>query len=194
MTKTEQKRFTFLLSAHFVAWEALRLSRLSPDDPAVRAMVSARKAVRAKFERLAAARIASGAWGRSAVPGKWLACLSRLYTSNRWRVQEGPRGAQQPIPRGSPNPFAMYRHFIKLAPPKKDDSPWEGRAREYKTRAKLIHGLVAVQRMARQFKEGKISAATLRQWVGQKKAAITRARGPKRAELRIQLRKLEALL
>lgn len=192
MTKT--KRAAFLLSASFLAWEAHHLAALRPNDPAFRAMVFARRLLRAKFERLAATKIASGAWQRGDVPARWLARLGRLYTRQGWRVVVGPVGEQPGFTKGAPNPFAMYRHYVKLAPSKKHVSPWETRAKQYKTRAKLVHALVKVQLLARQFKEGKVDRATVSRWVSQKKAAIAGARGKRREELTIQLRKLEALL
>lgn len=183
------RRYDFLISQHFTPLEARELSTLKKMTPALKQAIAERGARRARFERVAAGKIARGVWSRGDLRNKWAANLSRLYSGRGWRVQEGARGAQQPMPRGSPNPWAMYRAMERIAPPKKDVSPWELRRIFGKTH--LERGLIFIQKAER---KGGVSASQVSQWIAEKDAAIKGARGQRRAQLIVERNRLGRLL
>ena len=185
----KQSRYEFLISRHFTPLEARELSTLKKETPALKEAIKRRAIRRTQFEKQAARKIASGAWSRDIVPKKWAENLSRLYTTRNWRVVEGARGDQQPMPVGSPNPWAMYRAYEKIAPPSKDVSPWQLRKVFGKTR--LERGLIYIQRAERR---GGMSQTQLRLWITEKSNAIKRARGGHRAQLIVEKSRLEKLL
>lgn len=187
-----QIRLFLNLKAHwFTALECRELSTLGKMTPALKAAIADRGQRRARFEKAAAWKIHQGAWHRIDVPRKWYHYLSKLYTKNHWRVQEGPTGNQQSMPKGSMNPWACYRFFEKLRPGKKGVSPWETKPSKGKTY--LERGLVFVQQLERGTR--KASDIQIRTWIGQKRAAVRKSRDPRRkTQLRIEIRRLEALL
>ena len=187
--RQQQRRYEYLCSAYFTPLEARELSTLSKTTPALQLVIAGRAARRARFERVAASKVARGVWLHRDVPRKWLDNLARMYNARRWRVQEGPRGAQQPMPKGSPNPWAMYRAAERVAPAKKDESPWQLRRIFGKT--KLERGLVFVQRVERR---GGTNPVQVQQWVREKDEAILRAQGQRKEQLIIERNRLERLL
>lgn len=185
----KQRRYDYLISRHFTPLEARELSVLKKETPALNEAIKRRAIRRAQFEKQAARKVARGVWSRDIIPQKWTENLSRLYSTRNWRVVEGARGSQQPMPVGSPNPWAMYRSMEKIAPPKKDVSPWQLRKVFGKTR--LERGLIYIQRAERR---GGMSQTQLRLWITEKGNAIRRARGGHRAQLIVERNRLEKLL
>jgi len=169
--------------------EARELSTLKKETPALKVAIREREIRRARFDKVAATKISRGVWHREDLPTKWRNNLSRLYSSRGWRVQEGARGAQQPMPRGFPNPWAMYRSMEKIAPPKKDVSPWQLRRIFGKTH--LERGLIFIQKAERQ---GGASVSQVRLWIAEKNNAIRNARGQRRAQLTVERDRLVRLL
>lgn len=194
MATRRQQRADILRLAHFTPLEVRELSKLPRNTPALKQMVQDRVERRARFEKLAATKIASGRWKRGDVQKKWLLNLSRMYTKRGWRVKEGATGKQQPMPKGSPNPWAVYRNYDKQAPDKAYLSPWEIRQVAHgKTR--LEKGLVFVQTIEKQAQAGKgLNKSVIRNWVEQKNEAIKKAKGGKKAQLMIERNRLERLL
>jgi len=187
--RQQRRRYEYLSSAHFTPLEAREFSTLPKATPALKLIMEGRATRRARFEKVAASKIARGVWRREDVPRKWVDNLARMYNRRNWRVQEGPRGAQQPMLKGSPNPWAMYRAAEKVAPPKKDISPWQLRRVFGKTR--LEKGLVFVQRAERQ---GGTNEAQIKQWVKEKDESILKAQGQRKEQLIIERNRLERLL
>ncbi len=188
-----QDRYGFLRAHFFLPLEARELSKLPKSTPAFRLMVQDRDARRARFERMAANKIAKGRWRRGDVDRKWLKNIARLYSRRGWRVKFGARGAQQKMPRFSPNPFSMYRAYERRAPGKDHVSPWE--VKQLKQGKTLLQkGLIFVQQTEKKVREGGISKPMLRQWIDQKKEAVKGARGKRRVQLQIEQRRLEGLL
>ena len=187
--RRRQRRYEYLVSRHFTPLEARELSALPYKTPAMQQMVSERLRRRARFEKTAARKVSRREWSRTSISQKWAENLSRVYSYRGWRVQEGPRGDQHPMPVGSPNPWAMYRAVERVAPPKRHISPWQLRRPTGRTR--LERGLVFVQRAER---AGGVGADQLRQWILEKGAAIRVARGSRRKQLIIERNRLEARL
>lgn len=190
MTSSREDRYFFLLRKHFTPLEARELSALPKGDSVLRFLVQAREARRYRFERIASRKIYTGAWRRESLPQKWIDNLSRLYYRSGWRVQEGPRGRQRAMPKGSPNPWAMYRAAVKVAPPKRDISPWVLR-QVRKGGTRLERGLIFIQQAER---KGGLSRARVEQWLAEKDAAIKKARGQRRAQLQIERNRLVRML
>lgn len=185
----KRNRYDYLVSKHFTPLEARELSTLKKETPALKVAIREREVRRARFERIAATKVARGVWRREDLPTKWRNNLSRLYSGRGWRVQEGARGAQQPMPRGFPNPWAMYRSMERIAPPKKDVSPWQLRRIFGKTH--LERGLIFIQKAERR---GGASASQVRLWIAEKNNAIRNARGQRRAQLTVERNRLTKLL
>ena len=183
------RRYSFLIARHFTPLEAREFSTLKKMTPALKEAVHQRALRRAGFEAIAVRKISRGVWRRKDVPKKWMENLNRLYTGRGWRVKEGARGAQQPMPKNFPNPWAYYRAVEKIAPPKKDVSPWQLRRVFGKT--KLERGLIFVQQAE---KKGGASASQVRLWIAEKGNAIKRARGQRRVQLIVEKNRLEKLL
>ena len=186
---SKRNRESYLLRHFFTPLEAREFSALKKMTPALKEAVHQRALRRARFEKIAARKISRGVWRRKDVPKKWVENLNRLYTGRGWRVKEGARGAQQPMPKNFPNPWAYYRAVEKIAPPKKDVSPWQLRRTFGQTR--LERGLVFVQKAERQ---GGASVSQVRLWIAEKENAIKRARGQRRAQLIVEKNRLEKLL
>jgi len=185
----KRRRYDYLVSRHFTPLEAREFSTLRKETPALKVAIWEREIRRARFDKVAATKISRGVWRREDLPAKWRNNLSRLYSARGWRVQEGARGAQQPMPRGFPNPWAYYRACERIAPPKKDVSPWQLRRIFGKTH--LERGLIFIQKAERQ---GGTKVGQLAQWVKEKEAAIKRARGSRRSQLVIERNRLARLL
>jgi hypothetical protein len=185
-----QRRYQYLLSRWFTPLEARELSAIPQQTPAIRLLISARAERRAAFEKRASGYLASGQWKPEDVPKKWMSNIRKLYTTAKWRVQEGPRGRQQPMPKGSPNPWAMYRAAEKVAPGKRYISPWQLRQiRSGSTR--LEQGLIFVQRAERQ---GGASLLQISEWIREKNVAIAGSKGQRKAQLIIERDRLAKLL
>lgn len=190
MADRQKVRYNSLRTAHFTPLEARELSILPKETPALKLVVETRLQRRGRFEKAAARRISTGVWQREDVPGKWLANLARMYTRSRWRVQEGPRGKQAAMPKGGPNPWAMYRSAEKIAPTKGYVSPWQIRQIR-KGKTKLEKGLIFIQKAER---AGGASFGQLRLWITQKDRAISKAKGQRKEQLLIERGRLERLL
>lgn len=121
-------RYERLRAAYFTPLEARELSKLPQRTPALRLLIEERAARRERFEQIAASKIGRGKWRRSDIPLKWRNNLSRMYYKYGVRVKFGPTGRQQVMPKGSPNPWALYREALRRAPDKPDyESPWKNR-------------------------------------------------------------------
>jgi len=188
-SKSKERRYGYLVSHYFTPLEARELSTLEKETPALKLVIVERELRWARFENVASRKLELGVWRREDIPAKWRSNLSRLYTSRGWRVQEGARGAQQAMPRGSPNPWAMYRSSERIAPKSRDVSPWQLRRVFGKTR--LERGLIFIQQAERR---GGASVGQVRQWISEKEQAIKRARGGRRKQLIVERDRLEKLL
>jgi len=188
-SKSREQRYGYLVSRYFTPLEARELSTLERETPALKLVIFDRERRRARFEEIASRKLRLGVWRRRDIPAKWMNNLSRMYTQRGWRVQEGPIGNQPSMPRGSPNPWAMYRSFERIAPKSRGVSPWQLRKVFGKTR--LERGLIFIQRAERR---GGASLDQVRQWIGEKDAAIKRARGGRRKQLIVERDRLERLL
>lgn len=188
-SEARNRRYEYLTTRGFTSLEARELSVLEKRTPALKLAIAEREQRRARFERIASRKLGLGVWRRRDIPAKWMNNLSRMYTQRGWRVQEGARGDQQSMPRGSPNPWAMYRSFEKIAPKSRDVSPWQLRKVFGKTR--LERGLIFIQRAERR---GGASLSQVGQWIREKDVAIKKARGQRRRQLRVERDRLERLL
>jgi len=195
ITQKESRRRE-LLSAHFTPLEARMLKELPRNNPARRQMIADRIDRWDRFVKIANRKLQSSAWRRSQVPQKWLNNLSRTYSKLHLRVRFGPTGNQMPLPKRSPNPWALYRWYERQygGPGGKPYvSPWQ--LKQTKSgRTELQKGLIFVQKAEKGYKGGELSKATIRSWIGQKNEAIRLARGKHRARLQIEVRRLEGLL
>ena len=186
----KRNRYDYLVSKYFTPLEARELSTLKKETPALKVAIREREVRRARFERVAATKVARGVWRREDLPTKWRNNLSRLYSGRGWRVQEGARGAQQPMPRGFPNPWAMYRSMLKIAPNREDYiAPW--RLRRIFGKTHLERGLIFIQKAERR---GGASASQVRLWIAEKNNAIKVSRGQRRAQLTVERNRLAKLL
>ncbi|KKK47520.1 hypothetical protein LCGC14_3154350 [marine sediment metagenome] len=185
-----QNRFTFLRDNQFLPLEARLLSKLPKVTPALKLMVLDRLERRVRFEKIAARKIETGKWKRGEIPKKWIKNISRMYGRMGLRVKEGPRGKQQKLAKRTPNPWALYRKFVRQAPGKRHVSPWELR-QVHKGKTTLARGLVFVQKTE---KAGSISKRQLRQFITEKRVSVADARGQRKAQLKIELTRLEKLL
>jgi len=188
-SKAQERRYEYLTTRGFTPLEARELSVLEKQTPALKLVIAEREQRRARFEKIASRKIALRVWRRRDIPAKWANNLSRLYTQRGWRVREGPVGNQPIMAKFSPNPWAMYRSAEKVAPPKMGVSPWQLRKVFGKT--KLERGLIFIQQAERR---GGASLDQVRRWIGEKNAAIKRARGQHRSQLIVERDRLERLL
>jgi hypothetical protein len=188
-------RYNELRSNWFLPLEARELARLPKSTPALKEMIADRLERRARFEHVAATKIASGKWRRTAVHKKWLSNLSRMYSKRSWRVKEGPKGGQQVMAKRAPNPWAMYRSYVKQSGDKGYVSPWE--LKQIKGgKTALQQGLIFVQGAERKLQahDGTVNKGMIRSWMDQKDESIKHARGKHREQLLIERRRLEKLL
>jgi len=195
----KHERYTVLRLEHFTPHEARALSILRSNTPALKLVRQERLERWAHFEHYAAGKVSRGKWRRQDVPHKWLDNLSRMYTKKRWRVREGPVGDQTDMPKGSPNPWAMYRDAERRmgGPDSKNYiSPWEIRQLTH-GKTDLQRGLVFVQQVERKAKEKErtgLDRTLVAQWIAEKEDAIRDARGKRRDQLIIEKNRLERLL
>jgi hypothetical protein len=197
VAKQKKVKYTSLRDSGFTPLEARELSVLPKSTPALKAMIEDRIAKRARFEKLAATKVAHGKWRRSQVGAKWLKSLSRMYSRNNWRVQHGPTGKQQSMPKHGINPWASYRAYEKQQGGTKSKnyvSPWQiHQLASGKTR--LEKGLVFVRQVERKAKrDGSVSQSQVRSWIAQKEQAINESSGKRKAQLIIEKNRLERLL
>lgn len=179
----KRNRYTVLKLSHFTPLEARLLSKLPKNTPALKLLIEERQARWAGFEKIAACKIASGKWRRGQIGAKWLRNLSRTYSKHRWRVQEDPKGRQQPMAKGSPNPWAMYRDYERrVGGPgtKRHISPWELR-KIGSSKPLLNKGLLYIQKAHR---EGRTPAASqIKYWRDQLNQNVKAATGARREQL-----------
>lgn len=185
-----EARRDFLVRKHFTPLEARELAAIPKATPALQKVIHEREARWIRFSRAATRRVRQGIWRPDEVSGKWLTNLGRMYTRSRWRVREGPRGKQHAMPKGGPNPWAMYRNAIKVSPGKKHVSPWEIR-QIWEGKTPLERGIIFIQRVERM---GGASLGQVQQWIVQKNAAIRKAKGKRKEQLVIERNRLERLL
>lgn len=182
-------RYDSLRLHHFLPLEARELSRLPKNTPALKLVVQERDERRVRFERIAANKIATGSWKRTDVPNKWLRNLARMYSRRRLRVQFGPTGKQQVMPKYSPNPWALYRDAEKRVggPDSKGYvSPWElKQIKQGKT--PLDKGQIFIQKQARKPAPGMTG-----EWVRQLDEKIVESKGKERQRLVGQRDRLKA--
>lgn len=187
-------RYEALLSHHFLKLEARGLSKLPKATPALRAMIADRDVRWERFGHILRWKVAKGQWRARDWDVKWNKNLSRLYYIRGWRVKEGPKGKQQPMPRGAPNPWAMYRGYVRDTGG--DDQNWYPEQKMNKGGGRppsLVRGLVETIKTEKRVKEGSVSKATLGRWLEQKKQAIQGARGKQRTQLQIEYSRLQRL-
>ena len=178
-----------LIAHHFSPMEARELATLRRMTPTLKAMITERDIRRRRFEGIAAGKIARGQWSREEVVKRWWKNISRMYSSQGWRVQEGARGAQHPMPRGFPNPWCWYRDREKYHPGPRSVSPWELRRRRGKT--KLERGLIFIEVAEHR---GDLKIGRLAQWIKEKEVAAKNARGQRKAQLIVERDRLKKLL
>ena len=174
---------------HFTEYESKELSVLRMKDPVLQAMIKDRDRRWSTFTKIADRKLDSGRWRRSEVMDRWHRGLSRWYSGHGWRVRYGPTGDQPRRARGMVNVWAAYRSYEKIAPPKRDVSPWI-RRRVY-GKVKLNRDLVRIQQAE---KSGGMSKATIRSWLGEKERSIKGARGQRRKQMQIEADRLRRLL
>lgn len=189
-----QRRLVELRNSHFTPLESRQLSILPKSTPALKLLKEDRQARWARFEKIAAYKIASGKWRRGQIGAKWLKNISRMYTKHGWRVKEGPRGKQQPMAKGSPNAFAMYRDYERrVGGPgtNRHVSPGElGKTKSGK--ALLNRGLLYVQKAR---SEGRPPLAShAKYWIDQLNEKINTTTGSQREQLIKQKNNLERSL
>ena len=189
MNRSQANRYRYLRAHHFTEYESRELSVLCMGDPVLRVMVANRDRRWEWFMQMARRKVGSGRWRQGDLPDKWYANLSRLYTGRGWRVKHGPVGDQPRRARGLVNVWAAYRSYERIAPPKKDVSPWQLRRIFGKTH--LERGLIFIQKAERQ---GGASASQVRLWIAEKNNAIRNARGQRRTQLIVEKSRLEKLL
>ena len=188
MKRTKSTR-AHLLANYFTAREAGEFSILPIKDPVLKVIVRDRLKRRRDFERRAVNLLDRGKWRDVDIEQKWTDNLATMYRSRGWMVKYGPTGLQPRMEPGTGNPWAMYRHFEPLAPTKRHVSPWQ--LRRYPGKTQLQRGLIFVQKLERG--KAKATYTQLAHWIHQKREAIRKARGPRKAQLRVELRRLEVL-
>ncbi len=181
---------------HFTPLESRMLRELPRNNAARKAMIQDRDDRWERFTRVVGYKVRSGKWTTQEIVDKWTANLSRMYTKNHLRVQYGPSGHQQRMPKGSINPWALYRYYERqLGGPdgKAYVSPWQ--IRQIRTgKTPLQRGLIFVQGAERRLQSGMVNKSTVTKWIEQKDEAIKKARGKKKVQLMIEKRRLERLL
>ena len=187
-------RLAPLLSAHhFSPSEVAQFSTLGRMTPTLKAMIRERDIRRRRFENLAAGKIARGVWAREETPRRWWANVARMYRSRGWITKYAIANTPVPIGVGKPNPWGWYRACEKTHPDPKHVSPWVLGRRHGKT--KLERGLMFVEVLEQRTKQGNPPTSTqLRLWIGQKENAVAKARGQRKAQLKVELGRLERLL
>lgn len=98
------------------------------------------------------------------------------------------------MPKGTFNPWAMYRDYERVTPSKGYVSPWEVRQIRH-GRTLLDKGLIFIQRRVKG--GGTVSGVPqhmVEEWIRQKEVAIGRARGAHRRELIEQRERLRESL
>ena len=196
MANRRKTLYNTLRLEHFTPLESRELSKLPKSTPALKLVRQERIERRARFEKIAAHKIETGAWKRSQLSKKWQANLSRMYQKRGWRVKEGPQGKQQPMPKGSPNPWAMYRDAERQrgGPGGKNyTSPWEIR-QIAQGHGSLDRGLIFIQRTERQSRAGTANPVMMREWIAQKDEAIRRASTADKTRLITERNRLERLI
>ena len=196
MATRRKTLYTTIRLEHFTPLEARELSKLPKNTPALKLVRRERIERRARFEKIAAHKIETGAWKRGQVAKKWQNNLSRMYKKRGWRVKEGAQGKQQPMPKGSPNPWALYRDAERRRGGpggKKYTSPWEIR-QIAQGHGSLDKGLIFIQRTERQARAGTANPAMIREWIAQKDAAISRASTADKVRLITERNRLERLI
>lgn len=187
-----QSRYLYLKDHHFTTYESKELSRLPKQTPAVQLLIADRVARWDRFVRIAERRLDKGLWTKEMLPDKWKSNLQRSYGRNHWKVQFGPTGKQQPMPKGSPNPWAMYRDYEKRVGGRDTKgyvSPWE--LKQIKSGKTLLDkGLLFVQKRKKTGKTGKVDDPVTRDWIHQLDEKIARSRGKVKARLVGQRKRL----
>lgn len=192
MNKRQQRTYQYLTAHYLTGREAGEFSVLTRgiNDPTLKLIIRDRAIRRNRFELIAAHKFADGIWTREMIERKWVQNLARMYRSRHWIVQYGAVGQQQEMKKGDPNPWALFRHFEKITPTSRGVSPWQ--SRKYPGKSHLERGLILVQSLEKGAR--KATQTQLRFWIGQKQNAISKARGQRKAQLRIELGRLERLL
>ena len=177
----------------FQTFEAEQLSKLPNLTPALRACVRSREAYRARFEKIASRKLASGDWQWGEVKDKWITSLKRLYKRKGWLVKFGAVGNQPRMRRGSPNAWAMYREFEdKTGGHRRQGglvSPWELKQVK-KGKTPLDRGQIFIQKSQR----GKVNKGAIMNWLSHLDANIRQAKGARRTQLIQQRMRLGALV
>lgn len=170
-----QAAYDYLIEHHMTPLEARMLSVLPRNTPALRAMVADRDARWDRFEKIASRKIAAGRWQPQDIDRKWTANLLRYYRKAKAIVKGQTRGRQQRMPKGAPNPWALYRRYVKANPGNKGyDSPWE--KKKYGPKSPLDKAQWVVRRAS----NSTVSSAQLRLWISQVDRSIRYSRGDRR--------------
>ncbi len=201
MANKRRERHTTLRLERFTPREAKMLSAIPANTPALKLCREERLARWNRFEHIAATKIANGKWRRGEIKEKWLNNLSRLYTKMGWRVKGEYQHGQQIMPRGSPNPFAMYRFYEKMtgghdAQGQEYIAQWQARQIKH-GKNRLEKGLIFVQREEKKAKatpSKKANDTQIRSWIAEKDLAINSASGKRKQSLIIERNRLERML
>lgn len=185
-----QGRFNHLLGAGFLRFEATELSQIPGIDTALRQMVKDRVARWQRFVQIAHHKVDNGVWDKSEVTDKWKMNLQRMYRKRNWNVQFGGIGRQRKLPKGSPNPWAMYRSYLRVSPWKAWVSPWEVRSTPHK-KLTLQRDLIRIQKTERS--GGAANKNMIRQWMNSKLQAIAQAKGDRKQSLIAEYNRLAAM-
>lgn len=183
--------FWILSREHFTVAESRELSKVGRLSLALGLIIEERREMRARFEKRADRKIASGAWSRRQVPRKWIDSVKRMYRRRHWIVKHKRTDPNTKLKRGDINPWAMYRFYEQEAPPEEGYRP--AKKKKYRGKAHLERGLLTI----RKIEKGtlKASSTQIRQWIGQKREAVRNTRDSRRkVQLRIEIRRLEALV
>ena len=180
--------YWYLIARHFTHAESREFSTLGRISPALKLAIETREESRRRFEKQAVRKIDTGAWTRRQVPFKWLEKIKRMYRKNHWLVKTAKPKSK--LKKGDPNPWKLYKYYEQEAPPEDDYIP---RRVKYRGKAYLERGMITVKKAERGII--KPSPAQLRQWVGEKRKAVRSSTDQQRKiQLRIEIKRLEALL
>ncbi len=183
-----QAAYDYLINHHMTPLESRVLSVLPRLTPAVRLMTADRDSRWDRFQKIAASKIARGRWQPQDLIRKWASNLYRSYRKSNVLVQHGPVGKQQRMPKGMPNPWALYRRYVDIAPDKGYESPWE------KQKSGTHPPLDRTQWFVRRAGSSPTSNAQLRIWIEQLNQSIKKSGGKRRAAFIINRDRLQDLL
>ena len=180
----QQARYEMLREHHLAPFEARELSKLAiSGNHALKQLVRDRDKRWLRFSKLAITKVDSHRWSAADVIPKWAENLLRMYRTRHWRVQFGPTDYRHRMKKNTPNPWAMFRSYEKVAPKKNYVSPWEVRMVKHGKRL-LDTGLVRLQKAKRSGKP--VSREHIKEWIAKLDSSIRGASGSRRTQLVVQ--------